>query len=76
LNCSAFVEDGVNAFILADPRDSQALAARLRDIYANIVLRQQVAGAAVCKAREWTWDNTAAQVWQLLDAARAKKSDK
>jgi len=71
---SAFVEDGVNAFVLADPKDSQALAARLRDIYANIALRQQVARAAACKAREWTWDNAAAQVWQLLNAARAKKS--
>jgi glycosyltransferase involved in cell wall biosynthesis len=73
---SAFVEDGVNAFILADPRDSQALVARLRDIYANIALRQRVASAAARKAREWTWDNTAAQVWQLLNAARAKKSEK
>ncbi len=73
---SAFVEDGVNAFVLADPKDSQALAARLRDIYANIALRQQVANAAACKAREWTWDNTAAQVWQLLSAALEKKSKK
>ncbi len=73
---SAFVEDGVNAFVLADPKDSHALAARLRYIYANIALRQQVACAAACKAREWTWDNTAAQVWQLLSAARTKKSEK
>ena len=73
---SAFVEDGVNGFVLADPKDSQALAARLQEIYANIALRQQVANAAACKARAWTWDNTAAQVWQLLSAARAKKSKK
>jgi glycosyltransferase involved in cell wall biosynthesis len=73
---SAFVDDGVNAFILAHPKDSQALAARLRDIYANIALRQQVASSAASRAREWSWDNVAAQVWQLLNAARMQKPEK
>lgn len=73
---SAFVEDGVNAFVLSDPKNSQTLAARLRHIYANISLRQQVASAAASKARDWTWDNTAAQVWELLSAAVAQKSAK
>lgn len=72
---SAFVTDGVNAFVLADPSDSKALAARLGVIYANIALRLQVAAAAALKAREWSWDNTAAQVWQLLTTA-AQKSGK
>ena len=71
---SAFVDNNVNAFVLADPRDAQALAALLNAIYANIALRQKVGAAAAHKARPWTWDNAAAQVWQLLNAAMARKS--
>jgi glycosyltransferase involved in cell wall biosynthesis len=73
---SAYVEDGVNAFILADPKDSQALAARLREILSSPARTQQVASAAVAKAREWTWNNAAADVWQLLTSAQAQKSQK
>jgi glycosyltransferase involved in cell wall biosynthesis len=71
---SGFVADGVNAFVLDEPRNAQALAERLSDIYANITLRQQVASAATLKAREWTWDNAAAQVWELLSTVSARKS--
>jgi glycosyltransferase involved in cell wall biosynthesis len=71
---SAFVEDGVNAIVLQDPRDSETLAARLQEIYANIEQRQKIASAATVKAREWTWDRNTAQIWQLLNAAVAKNS--
>jgi glycosyltransferase involved in cell wall biosynthesis len=71
---SAFVDDGVNAIVLQDPRDSETLAARLQEIYANIEQRQKIASAATVKAREWTWDRNTAQIWQLLNAAVAKKS--
>ena len=71
---SAFVEDGVDAFVLQDPRDSQALAARLQEIYANIDLREKIGSAAASTASEWTWERTTAQVWELLNAALAVKS--
>ena len=71
---SAFVEDGVNAFVLQDPRDSQALAACLQEIYANIDLLEKIGSAAASIAGEWTWDRATAQVWQLLNAALAAKS--
>jgi glycosyltransferase involved in cell wall biosynthesis len=71
---SAFVDSNVNAYVLPDPQDAPALAALLNTIYANIALRQQVGSAAARKAREWTWDNVAAQVWHLLNAAMARKS--
>lgn len=71
---AAFVDDGVNAIVLKDPRDSETLAARLQEIYANIEQRQKIASAATVRAREWTWDRNTAQIWQLLNAAVAKKS--
>jgi len=71
---SAFVDNNVNAYVLPDPQDARALAALLNTIYADIALRQQVGSAAARKAREWTWDNAAAQLWQLLNAAMARKS--
>jgi UDP-glucose:(heptosyl)LPS alpha-1,3-glucosyltransferase len=71
---SALVDNNVNAYVLPDPRDAQVLAALLNTIYANTALRQEVGSAAARKAREWTWDIAAAQVWQLLNAAMARKS--
>ena len=70
---SALVVDGTEAIVLSDARDAQTLAQRIRQLYAREEFRCQMGQAASQKAREWTWDRNAAQVWDLLESALRKK---
>jgi glycosyltransferase involved in cell wall biosynthesis len=63
----------VDAFVLRDPNDSQALAQLLARLYADESLRNRIAEAAVIAARHWTWDRNAAEIWELLKCAAEKK---
>jgi glycosyltransferase involved in cell wall biosynthesis len=63
----------VDAFVLRDPNDSQALAQLLMQVYADESLRNRIAEAAVLAARRWTWDRNAAEIWELLKCAAEKK---
>jgi UDP-glucose:(heptosyl)LPS alpha-1,3-glucosyltransferase len=63
---SSFIEDGVDGFVLSDPRDPHPLAKIVCMLYEQTDLRDRVGGAAAKKAIEFSWDRNAAQVWQLL----------
>jgi UDP-glucose:(heptosyl)LPS alpha-1,3-glucosyltransferase len=69
---SAYLTSGTDSFVLSDPRDAQALAQRIRELATNPDLAKHMAGSAANKAREWSWDRNAAQVWDLLQAALPK----
>ncbi len=64
----------VDAFVLRDPNDTQALAQLLARLYADESLRNRIAEAAVLAARRWTWDRNAAEIWELLKCAAEKKA--
>ena len=68
------VTDGVDGFVLADPRDSRKLATLIRELADNTALRFKVGEAAAQKATELTWDRAAALAWDLINHASAKKS--
>ena len=67
------ITNEVDAFVLPDPNDAQALAQLLERLYADDTLRKRVAEAAVLAARHWTWDRNAAETWELLTFAAKKK---
>ena len=70
---SELIRNGVDGFVLQDPRDSQALAELLRKLSASAELRNQIGEAASETARQWTWDRNAAAVFELLQKACTPK---
>jgi glycosyltransferase involved in cell wall biosynthesis len=68
------LRDGVDGFILSNVDDSQGLARILQRLYANQVLRENAAAAAAQAALPWTWDRNAADIWNLLKDAAARKT--
>jgi glycosyltransferase involved in cell wall biosynthesis len=71
---SELVTDVVNGFVLQDPRDAQALAQIIAELYEDSPLRLTIGRAASATARQWTWEANAAAIWQLLSEAAAKKT--
>jgi glycosyltransferase involved in cell wall biosynthesis len=71
---SAFVEDGVDAFVQKNPMNPAELARLITALSDDAALRQRVGAAAEKKAQSWTWDKNAAQVWQFLNSALAAKT--
>jgi UDP-glucose:(heptosyl)LPS alpha-1,3-glucosyltransferase len=67
------IQNGVDGFVLRDPRDSQELANLLLQLLRDHELQQRVGEAAAKTALEFTWDRNAAAVWQLLQEAIHKK---
>jgi glycosyltransferase involved in cell wall biosynthesis len=63
----------VDAFVLHDPNDVEALAQLLQRLYADEPLRNRISEAAVLAARRCTWDRNAADIWELLKFAAEKK---
>ncbi len=70
---SELVQNGLDAFVLRDPRDSRELANLLGQLLRDHEIRQRVGEAAAKSAAAWTWDRNAAAVWQLLRVAIQKK---
>ena len=71
---SAFLHDGVDSFILRDPRDLDSLARLLRMLSEHTDLRTRLGQAAAKTALDWTWDRNAAAIWEFLKEANAKKN--
>lgn len=71
---SELVTDGIDAYVLQDPRDSTALAGCLRELLADPERRRRMGEAAVQRAQELSWDVNAAKMYEeLLSAVRCKK---
>jgi UDP-glucose:(heptosyl)LPS alpha-1,3-glucosyltransferase len=70
---SSVLHDGVDSFILRDPRDAKTLATMIRTLYQKAEWRSRMGQAAARASLEWTWDRNAAAVWDLLRNAVGKK---
>jgi UDP-glucose:(heptosyl)LPS alpha-1,3-glucosyltransferase len=70
---SSVLHDGVDSFILRDPRDAKTLATMIRTLYQKAEWRSRMGQAAAKASLEWTWERNAGDIWELLkDAARRK----
>ena len=68
---STLIKDGVDGFVLDDPRDAQTLAKLFRLLHDQPALRERIGNAAAEAALSWTWDRHAAGVWELLKSVSA-----
>lgn len=71
---SEIVRHGENGFVLHDPEDSRELAGLLRSLYGDAALREKLADEAARTAARETWDRNAADTWELLQLAYARKA--
>jgi len=74
MGVSEIISDGVDGFILKDPRDSSRLAELIRLLYGNAALRQRIGEAAARTACEYTWERNARQLNQLIQDVVRRKS--
>jgi glycosyltransferase involved in cell wall biosynthesis len=70
---SALLHDGLDGFVLRDPRDAESLANLIRMLFEQTELRSRVGQAAANTTLEWTWERNAAEVWEFLQKVNAKK---
>lgn len=71
---SQIITGGVDGFILDDPEDSVALAGLLRRLYEEPELCRTVGENAARTAQAYTWDRNAAETWEFLKEAAARKA--
>ena len=74
MGVSEIISDGVDGFILKDPRDSGRLAELIRLLYGSAALRQRIGEAAARTACEYTWERNARQLNQLIQDVVRRKS--
>jgi len=72
---SDLIRDEVDGFILRDPSNVRALAQLLERLHGDSALWQRIGEAAAKTTRGWTWNRNAAEVWEFLQAAAAKKGE-
>ncbi len=70
---SQMITDGVDGFILHDTRDSEELSGKIRSLYENPELRNEVGRRAAIVAKEYSWDRNAQQVREFLEDAHSGK---
>jgi glycosyltransferase involved in cell wall biosynthesis len=68
------VTEGKNGFVLDNPRDSEALARLLRQLYENPELRCATGKNAAETAKSLTWDRNARETWDFLQQALSRKN--
>lgn len=62
---SALPEVAGNAALLVDPRDTEALAEAMKRLAQDVVLRQELVRLGKERVREFNWDKTTHQTWDL-----------
>ena len=70
---SSLLHDGLDSFVLRDPRDVESLAKRIRMLCEQEELRSRMGRAAAKTTLEWTWERNAAAVWEYLQEVSAKR---
>lgn len=70
---SEVIKDGLNGLLLREPTNIVELAGLIRRLVNDRSLREQLAGNAVCTARQHTSDHQAAAMWDLFNKTIAEK---
>lgn len=70
---SQIITEGVDGFVLRDPRDVTALSSMVRRLYEQGELRLRVGENAARTAQSYTWERNARESWDFLIAALTKK---
>src|SRR6266436_5185243 len=70
---SQIITEGVDGFVLSDPRDSIALSMLLRRLYLDRDLCALVGENSARTAQGYTWERNARETWGVLVTAMATK---
>lgn len=70
---SQMITDGVDGFLLRNTRDPEELSGKIRSLYENPQLREEVGRRAAIVAKEYSWDRNAQQVGEFLEQAHLGK---
>jgi len=70
---SSLLHDGIDGFVLQEPRDAEMLGKLIRMLFEQKELRDHVGEAGAKTALKWTWDRNAAMVWDFLKAVGVEK---
>ncbi len=71
-NCSSLPEVISDAGLLVDPFDVEALAAGIQHLLDNPSLRDDLRHRGLSRAKQFSWDETARRVWEVLQTAAAQ----
>jgi glycosyltransferase involved in cell wall biosynthesis len=71
---SSLLHDGVDSLILRHPHDDKTLATMIRTLYQNAEWRNRMGQAAAKTSLEWSWDRSAAELWELLKDTAARRA--
>jgi UDP-glucose:(heptosyl)LPS alpha-1,3-glucosyltransferase len=66
------IHDGVDGFVLRDPRDTQALSQLIKRLQAESELRHKIGEGAANAILEWDWNRNAAALWEFLKEAKTR----
>jgi UDP-glucose:(heptosyl)LPS alpha-1,3-glucosyltransferase len=69
-----FVHNGVDGFVMSEPRDARYLAQLIQQLQSDELLSRKIGEAASQKALDWAWNRRAAEFWQLLKKTAAEKA--
>jgi UDP-glucose:(heptosyl)LPS alpha-1,3-glucosyltransferase len=67
-----YIHDGIDGFVLREPRDAQTLSNLIARLHSQPDLRRVVGEAASETMQEWDWNRNAAAIWELLKNAKAR----
>jgi glycosyltransferase involved in cell wall biosynthesis len=67
-----YIRDGVDGFVLREPRDAQILSRLIERLQVEPDLRDKIGEAAAGAILEWDWNRNAAAIWELLKQAQTK----
>ncbi|MGC2466040.1 MAG: glycosyltransferase family 4 protein [Candidatus Acidiferrum sp.] len=68
------IRDGVDGYVVREPRDARTLAHLIERLRADLKLRLHMGEAAAKTSLRWSWDRNAAAVWELLKVIDAKRA--
>lgn len=69
-----YIHDGVDGYVVREPRDARTLAQLIERLQAELDLRRQLGEAAAKTILQWDWNHNAAAVWELLRGIAAKRA--
>lgn len=72
---SQIITEAADGFVLTNPADSAVLARLVRLLYEQPETRRSVGENAARTARAYNWDRNAAEMWQFLCDAAARKQE-
>jgi glycosyltransferase involved in cell wall biosynthesis len=68
-----YLHDGVDGFVLQDPRDVETLSRLLRLLYSDADIRARMGSAAARAALEWKWEHNSEAVWRILKGLSVRR---